>query len=138
MFVDGVSVNGPFGQNSVTQFAFDVGNAQEMQVMVGGGLGESETGGPVANIIPRSGGNTFSGSAFFSGTQSNLQSEQHQRRAAGAGAFQPRPPCARTGTAAVRLAGRFVRDRFWFFGNVTDDRDRAGRRGRHGAESQPR
>ncbi len=68
VFVDGVSVNGPFGQNSVTQFAFDVGNAQEMQVMVGGGLGESETGGPVANIIPRSGGNTFSGSAFFSGT----------------------------------------------------------------------
>src|SRR5688572_26569188 len=52
VFVDGVSVNGPFGQNSVTQFAFDVGNAQEMQVMVGGGLGESETGGPVANIIP--------------------------------------------------------------------------------------
>ena len=32
VFVDGVSVNGPFGQNSVTQFAFDVGNAQEMQV----------------------------------------------------------------------------------------------------------
>ena len=27
VFVDGVSVNGPFGQNSVTQFAFDVGNA---------------------------------------------------------------------------------------------------------------
>ena len=47
VFVDGVSVNGPFGQNSVTQFAFDVGNAQEMQVLVGGGLGESETGGPV-------------------------------------------------------------------------------------------
>jgi hypothetical protein len=39
VFVNGVSVNGPFGQNSVTQFAFDVGNAQEMQVMVGGGLG---------------------------------------------------------------------------------------------------
>ena len=75
VFVDGVSVNGPFGQNSVTQFAFDVANAQEMQVLVGGGLGESETGGPIANIIPKSGGNTYSGSAFFSGTQSSLQTD---------------------------------------------------------------
>ena len=75
VFVDGVSVNGPFGQNSVTQFAFDVANAQEMQVMVGGGLGESETGGPIANIVPKSGGNTYSGSAFFSGTQSGLQTD---------------------------------------------------------------
>src|SRR5688500_18707854 len=88
VFVDGVSVNGPFGSNSVTQFAFDVANAQEMQVLVSGGLGESETGGPVANIIPKSGGNTFSGSAFYSGTSSRFQSNNvdDDLRALGIGA----------------------------------------------------
>ena len=73
VFVNGVSVNGPFGSNSVTQFAFDTSNAEEMQVLVSGGLGEAETGGPVANIVPRSGGNTFSGNAFYSGTTSKFQ-----------------------------------------------------------------
>ncbi len=137
MFVDGVSVNGPFGQNSVTQFAFDVGNAQEMQVMVGGGLGESETGGPMANIIPRSGGNRYSGSAFFSGTQSSLQSNNisDTLRAQGIpngadraqelgqqwGARRTDPP-----RSVLVLRQR------------ADDRDRAGRRRRHGAESQSR
>ena len=117
VFVDGVSVNGPFGQNSVTQFAFDVGNAQEMQVMVGGGLGESETGGPVANIIPRSGGNSFSGSAFFSGTQSNLQSDNitDELRARG---IPTAPTVRKNWDSSVALGGPILRDRFWFFGNV--------------------
>jgi hypothetical protein len=117
VFVDGVSVNGPFGQNSVTQFAFDVGNAQEMQVMVGGGLGESETGGPVANIIPRSGGNRFAGSAFFSGTQSNLQSDNvtDDLRARG---IPTAPTVRKNWDSSGALGGPILRDRFWFFGNV--------------------
>ena len=117
VFVDGVSVNGPFGQNSVTQFAFDVGNAQEMQVMVGGGLGESETGGPVANIIPRSGGNRFSGSAFFSGTQSSLQSDNvtDDLRARG---IPTAPTVRKNWDSSGALGGPILRDRFWFFGNV--------------------
>ena len=117
IFVNGVSVNGPFGQNSVTQFAFDVANAEEMQVLLGGGLGESETGGPVANIIPKSGGNRFSGSAFFSGTQSRFQSNNidDQLRAQGI----PAPPTVRKNwDTNGALGGPLLRNRFWFFGNV--------------------
>ena len=36
-----------------------------MQVLVSGGLGESETGGPSINLVPMSGDNTFQGSAFY-------------------------------------------------------------------------
>ena len=89
-----------------------------MQVLVGGGLGESETGGPIANIIPKSGGNTFSGSAFFSGTQSGLAVGQHHRRRCGLRAFRRRPPSGRTGTAAAPSADRSPAIGFWFFGNV--------------------
>ena len=117
VFVDGVSVNGPFGQNSVTQFAFDVGNAQEMQVMVGGGLGESETGGPVANIIPRSGGNTYSGSAFFSGTQSNLQSDNITEELQARG-IPTAPTVRKNWDSSFALGGPIARDRLWFFGNI--------------------
>ena len=137
VFVDGVSVNGPFGQNSVTQFAFDVGNAQEMQVMVGGGLGESETGGPIANIIPKSGGNTYSGSAFFSGTQSNLQADNITDDAAGAGHSDGAHGAEELGQQ--RRARRTDRPRSALvLRQRPNDRHCAGRRRRPGAESQPR
>ena len=117
VFVDGVSVNGPFGQNSVTQFAFDVGNAQEMQVMVGGGLGESETGGPVANIIPKSGGNRLSGSAFLSGTESRLQSNNLTDTLRDQGISRP-PTVRKNWDSSGGLGGPILRDRFWYFGNL--------------------
>jgi hypothetical protein len=117
VFVDGVSVNGPFGQNSVTQFAFDVANAQEMQVLVGGGLGESETAGPIANIIPKSGGNMFSGSAFFSGTQSGLQTDNitDTLRAQG---IATAPITRKNWDGSGALGGPIARDRLWFFSNA--------------------
>src|SRR5262245_22548405 len=49
----------------VSSYVYDTPNAEEVTVAVGGGLGESDIGGPVMNLIPRSGGNLFSGSAFL-------------------------------------------------------------------------
>ena len=117
VFVDGVSVNGPFGQNSVTQFAFDVANAQEMQVLVGGGLGESETGGPIANIIPKSGGNRYSGSAFVSGTQSALQSDNINDTLRAQG-IPTAPTVRKNWDTSGAFGGPIARDRLWFFANV--------------------
>ena len=117
VFVNGVSVNGPFGANSVTQFAFDVANAQEMQVLVTGGLGESETGGPVANIVPKSGGNMFSGSAFYSGTSSRFQGSNIDAALRGAGIQDP-PTVRSNWDTNGALGGPIKRDRLWFFGNV--------------------
>ena len=41
-----------------------VAGAQEVVVSTSGGLGEAETAGVVINVIPRDGGNTFSGRFF--------------------------------------------------------------------------
>ena len=117
VFVNGVSVNGPFGSNSVTQFAFDVANAEEMQVLVSGGLGESETGGPIANIVPRSGGNTFSGNAFYSGSGSKLQSDNLDDRIRGFG-IRRAPTVRSNWDTNFSLGGPIVRDRLWFYGSA--------------------
>src|SRR6516164_2156131 len=47
-----------------SSYVYDVANAQEVGVTVGGGIGESDIGGPSMNIVPKSGGNLFKGSAF--------------------------------------------------------------------------
>jgi hypothetical protein len=117
MMVNGVPVAGSFSGNSVAQFGYDIPNAEELQVLVSGGLGESETGGPLANLIPRSGGNRFSGSGFYSGTNHRLQSDNVDDELVEAGITRP---------AAIRgnwdgsgsLGGPIRRDLLWFYGNT--------------------
>ena len=87
--VDGMNVGSAFGGGGVSSFAYDFVNAQEVQVTVAGGMGESDRGGPAFNIIPKTGGNTFSGTAFFStaasgrraATSTTTCARRHQRAA---------------------------------------------------------
>ena len=78
--LDGMSVGGPTGgatANSggggTSYFQPDMGNASELAVTTSGALGEAESGGPVINVIPKSGGNTPSGAFFFGFANSGLQ-----------------------------------------------------------------
>lgn len=117
MMVNGVPVAGSFSGNSVAQFGYDINNADELQVLVSGGLGESETGGPLANLVPKSGGNRFSGTAFYAGTSARFQGDNIDDRLRAA---------AITAPAAIRQnwdgsgsgGGPIIHDRIWFFGNA--------------------
>src|SRR5260370_39329923 len=40
----------------VSSYVYDTANAEEVAITVGGGLGESDIGGPVTNLAPESGG----------------------------------------------------------------------------------
>jgi hypothetical protein len=75
LLVDGVSVGGSAGGSGTGYYTADVGNAQEVSLTVSGGLGEAETGGPVMNVIPRTGGNTLRGQFYYNYTNGSLQSD---------------------------------------------------------------
>ncbi len=66
MMIDGLPVAASFNGGGVSTFIYDTPNADEMQVLVSGALGEAENGGPQVNIVPKAGGNTFKGTAFVS------------------------------------------------------------------------
>ena len=51
--------------------------AQEVVVSTSGGLGEAETAGVILNVIPREGGNTFSGTFIFSGANGAMQGSNY-------------------------------------------------------------
>ena len=76
MTIDGLNVGNPPGGNQPPAYVADVGNAEEVTFSTSGGLGESETGGLTMNVVPKTGGNRISGSAFFSGTNDSLQSKK--------------------------------------------------------------
>jgi hypothetical protein len=117
VMTNGLTVAAPFGGGGVSDVTYDTANADEMQVLISGGLGESETGGPSINIVPKSGGNQFRGSAFYStsgdwATSNNLDDELRSF-----GITQP--PTLRTNwDTSFSIGGPIMRDRLWFFANA--------------------
>jgi hypothetical protein len=115
LLLDGLTVGSPPSGNSATSYVFDVGTAQEVTFAAAGGLGETETAGLVMNILPKSGGNTLSGSLLGAGTGKNLQSDnltEDLRRAGVAAAT----PLAKVYDISGTVGGPIRVDRAWFFG----------------------
>ncbi len=75
--VDGLNVGASRGGGGVSGYSVDTANVQEITFRTSGGLGEAETGGPLMNVVPKTGGNQFKGSASFQASGSGLQSNNY-------------------------------------------------------------
>jgi hypothetical protein len=115
--VDGMNVGSAFGGGGVSSFAYDFVNATEVQVTVAGGMGESDRGGPAFNIIPKSGGNTFNGTAFGSTAGKWSQGSNLDDYLRSVGITEP-PGLIKNWDTNLAIGGPIKRDRLWFFNNV--------------------
>ena len=77
--IDGMNVGSAFNGGGVAGYGYDTTNAQEVQLTVAGGLGEADRGGPQFNIVPKTGGNTFSGT-YFGSLAGRVVARQQRRR----------------------------------------------------------
>jgi len=114
LLVDGISIAVP--QAGGTNYLTDTKNAQEVTFTVSGSMGEVESGGPVMNIIPRSGGNTLSGNGSVGWTNGDLQGSNlsDELRALKVTAS----PLIKGYDVSGAVGGPIQRDRIWFFGTV--------------------
>ena len=108
--IDGLNVGSPFNGGGVSNYAYDMNNSIEVQVSISGGLGEADRGAPTFNIIPKTGGNSFSGNVFGSwagqwGQSSNIDDEL---RALG---FAEAPALLKNWDANFSLGGPIKRDK---------------------------
>src|SRR5688572_21886607 len=115
--VDGMNVRAAFGRGGVSSFAYDFVNAQEVQVTVAGGMGESDRGGPAFNIIPKTGGNNYSGSAFVSNAGKWSQGSNLDDDLRRVGITEP-PGLIKNWDTNLAIGGPIKRDRLWFFNNL--------------------
>jgi hypothetical protein len=115
MAVGGMTV-GAARSGAVSSYVYDAVGVEEVAVTVGGGLGESDTGGPVMNLIPRSGGNTFRGQSFLNlaGDWSRSDNLNDELRAIG---LTQTPGIVQSHDGSVALGGPILRDRLWFYGS---------------------
>jgi len=115
MMLDGMSFNWFEGEGSGRTFFVNALTAQEIVVdtPTGSTSAEYTSNGVVLNVIPREGGNRFSGTIFASGTNHNLQADNMSDALKNAGAI------TNSGTRRVYdlnavFAGPIVADKLWF------------------------
>ena len=119
--VDGLSTGGNRTNGTGSGvFLPDITNAQEVIIIASGGLGAAEAGGPIINVIPRSGGNTPAGSFYYNFSNDALQGNninddlkaQNPALASAAGSI------LKTQDINVAYGGPIKRDRIWYFGGL--------------------
>jgi hypothetical protein len=109
---DGINT-GWAGANSNAAIS-NVAGAQETVLTTSGGLGEAETAGAVLNVIPRDGGNDFSGTFFMSGADGSWQGSNYTQALKDAGLRSPQK-LLKVFEFNPMGGGRIVRDKLWFY-----------------------
>jgi hypothetical protein len=124
--LDGINTGASRGGAGVSGYIPDMQNAQEVTFSISGNLGEAETGGPQMTVIPKSGGNVFSGTALYSGFNDNMQGNNYDdKQLSVLGKYAP---ALLVRDYQASLGGPIKRDRIWFFFNY---------RAVDGADAQP-
>jgi hypothetical protein len=117
--VDGLSTGSAFNGGGVSGYIIDTANSQEMQLTLSGGLGETEVGGTMVNFVPKTGGNSFSGTGFFSTAGEWSQGNNIDDRLRGFG-LRDAAALYKNWDVQASVGGPIKRDRLWFFANYRD------------------
>ena len=118
--VNGMPVANAFAGGGGSSLIYDTVNVDEIAFTVAGGMGETDVGGPVLNIVPRSGGNTFQGQAFPNFSNDTLRGNNltPELTAPPPGPnLRETPGIIKAYDANISYGGPIVRDRLWFFGS---------------------
>jgi hypothetical protein len=115
--IDGMNVGSAFNGGGVAGFGYPIGESSEIQVTISGGLGEVDRGGPQFNLVPKTGGNTFSGTGFLSTAGKWSQGDNLSDELRGFGLTNV-PALIKNWDANFALGGPIIRDRLWFYNNV--------------------
>jgi hypothetical protein len=115
VLVDGQVINAGASVPIVGQtggYTADVANAAEVNIRVSGALGESETGGSEINIVPKTGGNRYSGDFNSTYTTEKFFATNNQAYPTLPATFQP---VKSDHDISGAFGGPIKRDRLWFY-----------------------
>lgn len=114
LLVGGMNVGASRGGGGVSGYQVNTGNVEEVTFATSGGLGEVETGGPYMNIVPKTGGNDFSGGSSIFYSNRSLQSSNYTEELKALGLRSP-GDLLELWDVDGSLGGPIKRDKLWFF-----------------------
>jgi len=113
LMMDGMIINGLQGDGAIQTYTNDAGN-QEMVYQTGGGTVDSPTGGVKINMIPKEGGNRFTGSLFEGYESSSIQSDNLTPFLAANG-VKTVDKIGKYDDTNATFGGPIAKDKLWFF-----------------------
>jgi hypothetical protein len=113
-YSDGLNIGWAGGGGGQWGNGVNVGSAQEVVLSTSGGLGEAETSGVSLNVIPREGGNTFSGSFVANGASGAMQGSNYTQSLKDQGLKAPSELNSLYEINPMG-GGRIIRDKLWFY-----------------------
>lgn len=118
VLVEGMSITDTQQNGGRSMYVPSPGESAEVTITTSGGLGEARRGGTFVNMVPKEGGNTFSGNLFLTGASEAMQSRANitdELLARGFGA----PGALRSVWDYEGIfGGPIFRDRLWFLSKV--------------------
>lgn len=137
--VDGMPLNQGH-TNGPSYFYMNAGDFEEFSYTVNGALAEQAHAGVQSNLIPKSGGNRFSGTGLALWSHPDLVSKNASAAQIASGLVNP-PDLVRLFDYNANLGGPIKRDRLWFYGSArawtTDTSLNMVHDGRLGAPGEP-
>jgi hypothetical protein len=103
-------------QSDMSVYTANMGSAQEVNVNIGAGTAEQQAAGLIVNVIPKEGGNVFSGFFFGAGTNSNFQSSNFTQRLKDEHVLSVNS-VKQNYELNPAFGGPLVKDRLWFYGS---------------------
>ncbi len=115
VMIDGLSTANAELAGQASNFLPNMGSAQEVAVDFSSGTADQATGGVRINIIPREGGNDFSGTLFATGSNSHFQSDNYTDDLQARGLRTPNSVKMNYDINPT-IGGPLSRDKVWFYG----------------------
>jgi hypothetical protein len=114
--LDGLGTGAAINGGGVSGYGL-LENAQEVVMTTAGGLGEAEVGGPIVNMIPKTGGNTFQNHFYSSWMNGWMQSDNFDnilQEFSGVTIVSPQKTNY-LWDISLSNGGPILKDRLWFF-----------------------
>ena len=113
--MDGLRIGNMYISSNVTNMALSQLLFDQVDIQISGQSGESGTNGVLMNIIPRTGGNTFRGSALVNGSGPSLQSSNITQRLKDRGLTTASSTLKKLYDLNGAFGGPIKQDKVWFY-----------------------
>src|SRR5688500_3673287 len=113
--IDGLRIGNMYQSSNLTNMSLSPLLADQVDIQLSGQMAETGTNGVIMNLIPRAGGNTFSGSALVNGSHPNLQSSNFTDRLKQRGLQGASTSLKRLYDINGAIGGPVKRDKVWFY-----------------------
>ena len=113
--MDGLRIGNMYISSNVTNMALSQLLFDQVDIQISGQSGESGTNGVLMNIIPRTGGNTFRGSALVTGSGPSLQSSNITQRLKDRGLTTASSTLKKLYDLNGAFGGPIKQDKVWFY-----------------------